>query len=114
MTKSKSDATHARAPDASEEKPSFGMGATDVLQLQKAVAEATQEILSTAARFGMRRMAAVGNYAATLCACKSPADIGMANIAYWQRYLVDLAEQTQEASKTTNESIGSALKLAAE
>lgn len=114
MTKSKSDATHAHAPDASEEKASFGMGVTDVLQLQRAVAEATQEVLSTTARFGMRRMAAVGEYATTLCACKSPIDIAMANVAYWQRYFVDLAEQAQEASKATNESVGSALKLAAE
>lgn len=114
MTKSKSDTAHAHASDAMAEKVPFGAGVTDMLQLQRAVAEATQEILSTAARFGMRRMAAVGEYATTLCACKSPADIAMANVAYWQRYFADIAEQTQEAVRTTDESAGGGLKLAAE
>lgn len=114
MTKSKSDRAHAHASDATAENALFGAGVTDMLQLQKAVAEATQEILSTATRFGMRRMAAVGEYATTLCACKFPADVATANFAYWQRYFADITEHMQEAVKTPHESAEGGLKLAAE
>lgn len=112
MTKPKSDTTHAS--EGTSEKFAFGTGPVDVLQLQRAVAEATQEILSRTAQYGMRRMAALGEYATALCACKSPGDIAQANAAYWQRYFADIAEQTQEAVKTANESVGSGFKLAAE
>ena len=114
MTKSKLDRAHTHSSDALAENARFGAGVTDMLQLQQAVAEATQEILSTATRFGMRRIAAVGEYATTLGASKLPADVAMANFAYWQRYFADIAEHLQEAVKTTHERAEGGLKLAAE
>lgn len=89
-------------------------GLAEFSALQRAMIEAAQELLTSSARFGIRRISAVSDYAAQLTGCKSPADIASANVVYLRRYLGDVAEQAQELTNATNGSLAKVRQQAAQ
>ncbi|MCA3245365.1 MAG: phasin family protein [Azospirillum sp.] len=108
-----------KAEHHSTQKPGAGDaalpdGLAEFSALQRAMIETAQELLTSSARFGIRRISAVSDYAAQLTGCKSPAEVASANVVYLRRYLGDVAEQAQEVTNATNGSLAKIRQQAAQ
>lgn len=110
MTKAEHPATPKHG--GGESAPPDGLA--EFAALQRAMIETAQELLTSSARFGNRRISAVGDYAAQLTSCRSPADIASANVVYLRRYLGDVAEQAQELTNATNGTLAKVRQQAAQ
>ncbi len=107
-------AEHPTPPKPGGGESALPDGLAEFAALQRAMIETAQELLTSSARFGIRHISAVGDYAAQLTSCRSPADIASANVVYLRRYLGDVAEQAQELTNATNGTLAKVRQQAAQ
>ena len=107
-------AEHPSTPKHGGGESALPDGLAEFSAHQRAMIETAQELLTSSARFGIRRISAVSDYAAQLTGCKSPADIASANVVYLHRYLGDVAEQAKELTNAANGTLAKVRQQAAQ